>query len=334
MKRSIKGKDLESVKKWIKKVIIRWYDVKPDYIFLSDTRDTLFGWPLREAWKKTYPKDKPPKFYRIDPMAFYGLGGHKRSDPQKQTISWKESQDFFSKRIKKKKPTVILFELGADVDEVFRYQDITFEKGIAKKSGVRSGGSLGLIYPAIRHYLGKYLTGDDKWAIKNSNLDIGNIYLCESGAKPIYNNSFIHTSEGWFSKSPVSKFSYSSGRNPTQDESFQLSRNPPARPNARIVKHPEQRKRASAYVKELKQIGKEAGEELYHELEKKKTLENFVSGILTFGAIGFLIYNLNSSVTGFVISNTLTEPKSIIPVIIILGVAGYLIWKRKWKNFV
>ena len=38
----------------------------------------------------------------------------------------------------------------------------------------------------------------------------------------------------------------------------------------RIVKHPEQRKRAIDFVKRLKKLGREAGEELGDELEKRK----------------------------------------------------------------
>ena len=40
----------------------------------------------------------------------------------------------------------------------------------------------------------------------------------------------------------------------------------------RIVKHPEQRKRAIKFVDELKRIGQEAGRELFAELQRKREL--------------------------------------------------------------
>ena len=40
---------------------------KPDAVFMTQTSATLFGWTIKEAWKKAWPDERPPKILTIDP---------------------------------------------------------------------------------------------------------------------------------------------------------------------------------------------------------------------------------------------------------------------------
>ena len=50
--RAISREDLEKTKEWTKDIVKQWHDeVHPDYIFLTETAGTLYGYPIKEAWK-------------------------------------------------------------------------------------------------------------------------------------------------------------------------------------------------------------------------------------------------------------------------------------------
>ena len=60
----------EKIKEWAMELVESWHDnINPDYIFVTDTSAVRYGYVLKEAWKKAYPDEKAPVFYRINPMA-------------------------------------------------------------------------------------------------------------------------------------------------------------------------------------------------------------------------------------------------------------------------
>jgi len=51
-----------------------WHDrVKPDVIFLTDAAAVPMGYAFKEAWKHSYPDEDKPKFIRIDPRLLFSL---------------------------------------------------------------------------------------------------------------------------------------------------------------------------------------------------------------------------------------------------------------------
>jgi len=94
----------------------------------------------------------------------------------------------------------------------------------------------------------------------------------------------------------------------------------------KIVKHPEQRKRAMAYVKELKKIGKKAGEEL----AQQKDLEKKLTSIIGISALTLSLIFLSPNLTGNAIANLTTKTSSIIGAsLFIVGLVGSYFWFKK-----
>jgi hypothetical protein len=123
------------------------------------------------------------------------------------------------------------------------------------------------------------------WEKKESS-PLGNVYF-SSGAEDYrpYEAApgVVRDDGGDKSRLPTSKLFHTGTRDRTPDEKsskifneknliFLLEEEDPKGRifKGRIVKHPEQRKRALKYVNELRQLGREAGEELRLELEKQK----------------------------------------------------------------
>ncbi|MBU3913683.1 MAG: hypothetical protein KKE50_06340 [Nanoarchaeota archaeon] len=311
--RVISGEDLEKTKEWAKRIVNQWHDeVHPDYVFLTETAGTLYGWTLKEAWKSAYGRKDTPQFYRIDPKALrYDFKTNEKR-------AKREAKSYFSRRIKKKNPKIIIFDEGCVLNE--SDENVMKDFYLLSSSNRTNRGSLSRVANFIDYSLKK----------RGEN---ANIYCSRQGNAPIVRNSRIQegTLAGDFyrsekSRRPTSKNWDKEGpRLKSEDEAYQSEeiktkgkfkrRFPPRYLIGNIVKYSPQRKRAIKYVRELKQIGKEAGEELRAERQaKRKGIEDTL-GIIS--VAGFLFSVLSfSGITGNVIG--LTETNSLIGIISIL----------------
>jgi hypothetical protein len=284
-------------------VVKQWHDeVKPDYIFLTETSAIPFGYVLKEAWKVAYANKEIPKFYRVDPSFLMNATSEINSDRVEQIAKLK---DYFSKLIDKINPSIIVFDEGAINDSdlgrrdqrsyddfLYRYSEEDKkedEKKVSKPNfqDIRHTRSL----YAVMKYL-DLSTKDKNSVIWGSQQTLKEILVntlepnkaleerMKAGAIPGERLAETeHRVGAKKSRRPTSKNTHSLDRYPyfTEDELFlsmkdfgPLSTDFKSEIKGRIVKHPEQRKRAIEYVNELQELGREAGEQLRVELEKKK----------------------------------------------------------------
>ena len=98
------------------------------------------------------------------------------------------------------------------------------------------------------------------------------------------------------------------------------------------VMTPKQRKKALDYIREQKQLGREAGEELHDELQKKKSLEQKVSSVVAVGGILGSLFFLSSNFTGNAIADLTTKTTSFLGAgLLIVGLVAGWFWLKSKK---
>ncbi len=243
----------EEVKKWIKMIVGEWHEkVKPDFIFLNDTSATIYGYPIKEAWKIAYPKEKIPTFYRINSY-FIREKMIKRDD--------KNLDAFLKKRILKENPKILIY------DETSRTNDnndhpntgrlrLYSQNLVENREDFKDfhGLSLKMVALYITEFMKRNNVHGDVWCSDQNFM--GNPIDTTVERKKDYQ----------ISRNPISKVGKYGDRRYTQDEI--ILKHSPARGRdmmlkGLIAKHPGQRKRALQFIKELKSIGEEAGKELH-----------------------------------------------------------------------
>lgn len=119
IKTQISSEDARKLGAGIERLVERWHSTKfsngdicpPDYIFLTETSSIPYGFAIKEAWKRMYPNEKRPKFYRIDPVRLGSMSyGWENSDDMMIVTDITTIQDYFDKRIRKENAKIIIFE--------------------------------------------------------------------------------------------------------------------------------------------------------------------------------------------------------------------------------
>ena len=319
--RVIRGEDLEKTKKWAQYLVKQWHSKDPDYIFLTESSAVLYGYPLKEAWKKAYPNEKPPAFYRMDPGAL----SHRSGKNRKSKLSGEntEESEYFRKRIKKKNPNIIVYDEGSNEHDKSMKEFSLYSKNNKLNDRYmfnRSWNTEGAASRVAR-FIHEFL--------EDNELN-GEIYASRQSNSVIRTGSLGKGQKSKFSKNPTSQFSgRKSDRPMSEDEASQNEQNffrRKTKLTGTIVKHPEQRKRAMAYVKELKEIGKEAGEEL----AKQIGLEKRVTSILAICGLVLSLIFLSSNITGNAVANLTTKTSSILGAgLFFVGIIGSYFWFKK-----
>lgn len=327
---TIRPKDVGVTKEWVKKSVKNWHDkLHPEVIFLVESSATPAGYLIRETWKNMYPSEASPKFYRIDSVSilrdFHAdpRRGWKKKDELKITQLKSELADFFSKRLPHGKETrVLVYDHNIDqgdtkrsTDKVFlEYAGLNpnnylFETGISRNllseregSVVNSGASRAFDtdnpknMPVREEMKGKIFRKDELSEIPRYTFD--DIFESTKYVSPTMKKSrqiIEKDGDDLFVGPPLSQVhGYA---HPKLTYNFR----------GRIVKHPEARKRALAFIRDLKKLGreagKEAGQEIKQEQEKKKSLEGKVTSIISLGTLAGAIGFLSSNITGNTIAN-------------------------------
>jgi len=283
----------KEVRDWAKKTVQEWHDkVVPDYIFVTETAGVSFGYVLKETWKEAYGGEKTPEFRRIDPKSMYPMYNTEEyfdlSDEEKNAkrrlayeAYCRGVRKYFERRIKKDDAKIIVFDEATHDRSLVRQDERGDYSGGSLSdaaSWVSSAYSEDYDYGKILHY-----KPADIWTVSSHPKNSGNSMLLYGG----YFFPEIKEWKSWMSNRPTSKSfanytktlagTISSSRSKSADElkirrkileklleddQFTLA--------AKIVKEPEQRKRAIKFVDELKRIGQEAGKELLAELQNKR----------------------------------------------------------------
>lgn len=250
-------------KQWIKKTIKSWHDIaKPDYIFHTETGATPYGFALKEAWKNAYPEEKTPTFYRIDPRV-YSL----------TLEQWKEEiGKYFSKRIKKDNPRIIIHDEGG-VGVSRGIHQITENGVLIDEDYGDNKHSSGTLSDAVQDVI----NGLEKINQKST------IFITEEGGgETLFNGMIDNNNTECISRRPTSRvFGTKSSRTASSEDELLLKYGGLSREEmlkelyekgkdpftGRTIKHPEQRKRAIAWIQKLKEIGEESGKELKEEIK-------------------------------------------------------------------
>ncbi len=108
----------------VSRQVEHWHDFQPDYVFLTETSAFPIGYMFKEAWKAAYPDERPPQFFRVDPIA---MG---RNSNALELPGYEEKlEEFLNKRIKKPNARVAIF----DEQPMTGKSQATVRKQIARK---------------------------------------------------------------------------------------------------------------------------------------------------------------------------------------------------------
>lgn len=119
IKTQITDEDARKLGEGVGKLVERWHSTafgngdvcQPDYIFLTETSSIPYGFAIKEAWKRIYPTEQRPKFYRIDPVRLGSMSpAWEKPDYTMSVTNNKIIEDYFTKRIRKRGAKIIIFE--------------------------------------------------------------------------------------------------------------------------------------------------------------------------------------------------------------------------------
>jgi hypothetical protein len=122
-----------------------WHDeIKPDYIFLTETSAVPAGYLFKEAWKTAYPGEPLPKFFRVDPKAM----GNK-SNAEELAGYQEKLGEYLKKRVQKENARIVIF----DEEPVSKNSQTTVKNQIVKKLNIPANNveiSIGSMPPFTR----------------------------------------------------------------------------------------------------------------------------------------------------------------------------------------
>jgi len=112
----VKPEQVSEAKKLAVEKVKYWHDkLQPDVIFLAECSGTPAGYLFKETWRNIYPKESPPKFYRIDPISTWQALGREREKSHTDKPVLKRFNKFLSKRLPHGKDTkVIVYDVNVD----------------------------------------------------------------------------------------------------------------------------------------------------------------------------------------------------------------------------
>ncbi len=310
----------------LKEEIEGLHKYKPKIVFLTETSAIPFGYMLKEAWKKAYPNEKSPIFYRINPksLLFTMDLGKKVSKNEKDLKDWISKYHNPEKRKKMKEEfPEMLREIRSfkrdkrtfdnkhkkSVEKFFKYRIKNKKNPIfVYDEDSTTGKSPGAIVRLLKNPEKYGFSEDikcDNVRMVSPTLESGK-YECKKHLVPE-----VHGIMEPFSSITIKAHSNLRGW---------------------II-----RKRAGKstrdLIKKYKSMGKEAGEELYEELGRKKNLESKLSSIIAVSSIAISLIFLSTNLTGFTISNLTQQTSSIIGIILfIIGLISALYYFKRRKQ--
>ena len=298
----------------LRKTVRFWHDeIKPDYIFLNETRATPFGYLFKSAWKEAYPNESLPKFYRIDPRAtpHYTMGESKGDEKKNNLDFLKRWKEFLFKRISKSDARVIVFDEAYSQgysNNAIQYTIRDNLKGtcVFTQYGAYDENSEG---HSVWDWLNQQSKSEGRWPngryVNEKNLSSGIKLTSKIRPDEIKSLSDLEF-RGKILKTPQIVF----------DQGLQSAT----------------KRQALDYMHDLKVVGKEIGEEIRQE-QKNKSLENKVTSAIVIAGFASSLLFLSSNITGNAIADLSVKTSSAIGIVLfaIALIAGFF-WLRNKKR--
>lgn len=311
-----------------KERVIEWHRLKPEYIFLTETSATPAGYLFKEAWKKVYPAEKMPAFYRIDPLALpdenNGAGVSKKYI-ENNPLYLQRLDSFFRKRIKKKNARVLVFDENGDTGRSTNLVSQAIKNYLEKTS------DKSLIVSGMGEFRNRYSSGRG-W--KKTNfiiIDKGKLHPYMSNTSGVVQELSGFGGYGGITKKLRGiKQVLRDGRRYEDFSHEKINFRGKVRKSKEGVFYNSSVKPLD-YIHDLKQAGAEAGQELKKELQKKsKNLEHRLETSIVISLLGSMFF-LSPNITGNVIGNLNQTSSNYIGVtLFILGlIASFAYFKRR-----
>jgi len=324
----------------------------PKYIFLTESAAISNGYVLKEAWKKAYPNEKPPIFYRVNPRVINALAT--RGGEYKKVL-----EDFFRKRIKDRDAGIMVYDEMGSCDSSMGLKNFLKnpEKYRCSPDLKCSRVFLNVLYEGDAGYRGSMLEALQSGRVHLTLPDVPKDFKFPRIAPekiedtpPELKHSNYPELESSIWNRLVEKFQelcgiqisphyggYITSKNSGKSLAFQSPRRKYAATYGEseidhglrgvIIGNRE-------FVGFCKTYGKELGEELHEELQRQQQREDLTSKVAGFLAIGGFVASLffmASNFTGNVIGNLNSDSTSAIGIILFLvGMVGtFFYFKRK-----
>ncbi|MFH1521915.1 MAG: hypothetical protein ABIF18_03070 [archaeon] len=323
--------ETEAYRDYAVKTIKKWHSkCKPGVIILNETSATPMGWVFKEAWKNAYPDEKLPKFMAINPR--YGKLNKRQKkylkDKNAAVIVYDEFwqkygiiKDTFFQRYKYGQKL-----LGSKYEKYKLFGDTKFH--FEKTSNdIYNHGSLDLVATLVakqgvkniffEHSSPEEFYGPATKANAKNIMEEG--YSAEGCAEFRKDNKPILIKEGdIITRGGYCSNIYIHGK-PTWKETYE---------KPRLVKG-HLRKKSLKFIHDLKQAGKEAGEEIIQQRNtdslEKKVMFGFSSVIILFS-----LFLLSPNLTGNVIGNLSNGSSNLIGgVLFFIGLIGAMFYFKK-----
>ncbi len=322
----------ESAKGWLRDTILNIHDLHPDYIFLTESSAIPFGWSIKETWKKAYPNEPLPKFYRIEPGVLLEDKGN-----------YEGTKKYLQKRIKKDNARVIVFDEGQDSNaptQIYIKNPKYNTNFPFININVKSDN---ILYK--ERTLSKTMQNLDLASSKVSSNKIDKLFGVMGSTRYIsypFEGPYGGAQRVTIRSKKLLDWKYLPKYHPgnyrkSQEELDDIEKNLEKRYKkglfvGGIIRDSKKRKDALEYIQKLKKLGREAGEELHTELEKKKKLEHIVSSVVAVGGILGSFFFLGSSVTGNAIANLNVQNSSFLGAgLLIVGLVAGWFWLKGKK---
>lgn len=326
----------------VKKDLVKLHDYNPMYVFLTETSALAEGYAIKEAWRTAYPNDPLPKFYRVDPRTLIAM--QKEMEEGRETPEVQKDREalenFFKKRIKDRGARIFIYdefcETGRSSEAVMKFLKYPERYNLdpsLKCENVR------MVTPSDPRYL------QEKRVISEFCLPQAKEIKAPYSAATRIGAKFTEKTTGAGQLDYRNQIGSDRGlrarilrKKDFESLAYQT------RKTAGGIKDPDEKeyfeRLAKAYenggtsvVRFSKDIGREAGQELHAELEKKKKLEQIVSGVVgIFGLVSSFFF-LGSSVTGNSIGSLGKSSGSWFGIgLFLVGIAGAVFWFRSKKR--
>lgn len=232
------------VKKGVKANLKTIHDkYNPDYIFICETSDYYDAIAIKLAWREAYPNEAAPVFYRVDPRMIIGdeiYEGinkiYKNKDYSDRYLDGKIN--FFLQRIKKDNARVLVVDHSNQSDS--REYVIDFIEAELCDKGVDVKG---------------YVLDIMKFSLRGKGWSYDSLYSKVFSVRRRQWTEDEKTITDEERDKIIEDFLEG-------DESGKIFQ-------ARLVKHPEQKERALALLREVAMVAKRAGKELREELKEE-----------------------------------------------------------------